>query len=113
MRLLTLILAFLITGCSDVVTSHYNTYQQAKEDKLFERGWLPDILPPTAVQLEIRNDLDLNTSTGHFTIPPSGVADFLSKLKPVSNKPDTYYYQNWQFELTTSGVFEYTYPIIQ
>jgi hypothetical protein len=38
--------ALLVGGsCGDVVTSRYETRAAAEADRLFERGWLPAILP--------------------------------------------------------------------
>ena len=51
----------LISGCSDAVSDEYSTYAQAKEERLFDRGWLPDILPKSTVKIEVNNDLDVNT----------------------------------------------------
>ena len=54
----------------DVVDSTYPTLESARRDHLFERGWLPDILPPSSVQIAVSNNLDLNTSRGSFEIQP-------------------------------------------
>ena len=59
------ILSSLTVGC-DVVTSNYETMQDARNDRLFERGWLPDILPDSTTSIRTSNDLDINTSVGEF-----------------------------------------------
>ena len=66
MRLLFVVfVGSLLIGC-DTVTSHYDDMEEAKADRLFERGWLPNILPDSSVDIVTSNDLDLNYSTGHF-----------------------------------------------
>jgi hypothetical protein len=37
---------------------------------LFERGWLPDIVPDSSREITINNDLDLNLSKGEFFFDP-------------------------------------------
>lgn len=70
-RGLLFVLCLLAVGCeSDVVRSHYTTLADARADHLFERGWLPDLLPPTASDIHTVNNLDHNTSTGSFRFSP-------------------------------------------
>lgn len=59
-------LAVLFLLPSDVVTTKYLTVQAARDDELFARGWLPDILPPSARDIRVSNNLDLNISEGEF-----------------------------------------------
>ncbi|MBY3788959.1 MULTISPECIES: hypothetical protein [Photobacterium] len=68
-------------GCSEAVTNKYVTYAQAKEDKLFERGWLPNILPESTTNIVVTNDLDSNRSMGEFIIEVSALPEFLEKVK--------------------------------
>lgn len=64
--------SLLLAGCtSDVVTSTYPTLADARADELFGRGWLPDILPPSATDIRTTNNLDLNVSDGEFSFTPS------------------------------------------
>lgn len=78
-----LLLLLVLAGCSDIVQSHYDNYQQAQADQLFERGWLPDVLPVSTTQIEVANDLDNNTSQGSFVIAEKEMAQFLSQLQPL------------------------------
>lgn len=78
-----LLLLLVLAGCSDIVQIHYDNYQQAQADQLFERGWLPDVLPVSTTQIEVANDLDSNTSQGSFVIAEKEMAQFLSQLQPL------------------------------
>ena len=69
----------------DVVTSRYTTLAAARSDNLFERGWLPDILPPSANSIRTSNDLDVNTSEGEFSFSPSDYSFFASHVRPFKN----------------------------
>ncbi|OGU19426.1 MAG: hypothetical protein A2X85_11350 [Geobacteraceae bacterium GWF2_54_21] len=59
--------ALLLLFPSDVVTSHYSTLNVARTEQIFERGWLPDILPPSTFNIRTSNNLDLNISDGEFS----------------------------------------------
>lgn len=48
----------LLSGCSDVATSHYETYDQAAREGLFDRGWLPDSIPSSSHDIRVSNNLD-------------------------------------------------------
>lgn len=50
----------------DVVTTKYTSIQAARDDEVFDRGWLPDVLPTSARNILVSNNLDLNTSEGKF-----------------------------------------------
>jgi hypothetical protein len=65
---------------SNIVASHYPTLATARADRLFERGWLPDILPPSTYGIRTANDLDLNTSEGEFSFDHSEYVSFAKQL---------------------------------
>ena len=75
-------LAILLALPNDVVTSPYATNKAAREDDLFGRGWLPDILPPSAYNIRVSNDLDLNTSEGLFSFKPAEYSLLKTHLRP-------------------------------
>ena len=85
-------LAFLLLlgGCSDVVTSHYETYDDAAKDQLFGRGWLPEFIPSSSFNITTRNNLDINTSEGEFSFPPIATEPFVSRLRPYSGRKSPY-----------------------
>jgi hypothetical protein len=71
-----------LSSCSDVVTRTYATLDDARRDRLFERGWLPDILPPSARQIRVASDLDVNTADGEFSFDLEHFAVFTTRLRP-------------------------------
>lgn len=73
----------LSLGSCDRASSSYATLADARKDRLFERGWLPDILPASTRQIRISNDLDTNHSEGEFSFDPSDFASFATQLKHV------------------------------
>lgn len=112
MRFIALIfIVTLLCSCSDVVSSHYATYEEAREDKLFLRGWLPDILPSTTTNISTSNNLDLNTSIGQFILLPEDALDFTSKLTKMSRNSYSYQGSNlgekWIFTVYESGKVTY------
>ncbi len=58
--------AILALSSCEKVTKRYATLDDARRDRLFERGWLPDILPPSARDIRVTSDLDVNSSEGEF-----------------------------------------------
>ncbi|EKS7719757.1 hypothetical protein ACA876_004407 [Vibrio vulnificus] len=104
------LLLLVLTGCSDIVQSHYDNYQQAKADQLFERGWLPDVLPVSTTQIEVANDLDNNTSQGSFLIAEKEMGQFLSQLQPLETA-NQYRFESdnsvWIFTLNEAGKVSY------
>ncbi|EGR0633375.1 hypothetical protein WM008_22425 [Vibrio vulnificus] len=105
-----LLLLLVLTGCSDIVQSHYDNYQQAQADQLFERGWLPDVLPVSTTQIEVTNDLDNNTSQGSFLIAEKEMGQFLSQLQPLETA-NQYRFESdnsvWIFTLNEAGKVSY------
>ena len=102
-----LIITFIISACSDTVSSHYSTYDEASRDRLFIRGWLPDILPKSTTQISTHNDLDLNTSRGKFNIPEKDLGVFIAQLEKTDT--NTYSYKSdsvkhyWVFTVQDTG----------
>jgi hypothetical protein len=75
--------AMLSISSCDVVTSRYATLDDARKDRLFERGWLPDILPASSRDIRVSNDLDVNHSKGEFSFEPAGFSAFAARLRPI------------------------------
>src|SRR5262245_46162020 len=85
------IAAALLFPTNDVVESRYASLADARTGHLFERGWLPDILPASAHDIRTINNLDLNLSEGEFSFKPAEAADFVSRVQPYKaalNQPE-------------------------
>jgi hypothetical protein len=98
---------------NDSATSRYATMAEAHADQLFDRGWLPEILPGSTANIEINNNLDLNSSWGSFEISPDDLDAFKGHLYLISYKK--YFYSEnrqapgWEFTIDdVSGHVEYT-----
>lgn len=88
MKWLAIIALVLVSaGCSDSVTERYATIDDARNAGLFERGWLPDVLPSSTRDIEVRNDLDLNVSAGEFVLSRSDLDNFAAHFRPYSAEP--------------------------
>lgn len=84
-RALVFVCAASLCAChlpTDTVEREYATLAEARDDGLFDRGWLPDILPQSARDIRTRNNLDHNTSTGEFSFDPRDAPAFVARLKP-------------------------------
>lgn len=78
--LLSLIALLVVVGCSDTVESRYVNRAEAEADSLFERGWLPNIIPQSSHDIVTKNNLDVNTSSGEISFLPTDSADFARHL---------------------------------
>lgn len=88
-------------------TKTYKNLQEAKNDSLFKRGWLPDILPPSAYNINISTNLDTNESKGCFFIKENEFDLFLSKLKLIYD--NNYKFNSFTFIINKStGEVKYT-----
>ncbi|MEZ9600431.1 hypothetical protein AB4232_16660 [Vibrio sp. 10N.286.46.A8] len=101
----------LLSGCSDVVSSEYSTYEKAKEERLFDRGWLPDILPESTLNIKVSNDLDSNTSEGSFIINEPALSEFIATLKPTKSTDEFHFIEGeniWVFKVGDDSLVSYT-----
>ncbi|MCF7493520.1 hypothetical protein L3V35_00460 [Vibrio sp. L5-1] len=101
----------LMSGCSDVVSDEYSTYAQAKVERLFDRGWLPDILPKSTLNIEVNNDLDANTSKGRFIINEPALSEFIAKLESNESTNEFHFVDGenvWVFIVGEDSVVNYT-----
>ena len=108
---LLLPILLLASGCSDVVSDEYATYELAQQDRLFDRGWLPDILPSSTLQIEVNNDLDINTSEGSFRIYEPQLSEFIAKLTRTPSKGEYLFTDNdntWTFKIADDSLVTYT-----
>ena len=68
----TIALALSLAACSDdVVIARYATLKDAENAGAVSRGWLPDWLPKSAVEIEEAHDVDTNISALQLTFSPS------------------------------------------
>ena len=111
MKVISLLSALvLLAGCSDAVTNQYATYAEAQQDSLFERGWLPDILPESTIDIEVVNNLDNNTSHGGFLIEKLGLHAFLQQVKPTDSDNQYRFVEGdhvWTFIVNNDGLVTY------
>ncbi|MDR1076156.1 MAG: hypothetical protein LBL59_07675 [Xanthomonadaceae bacterium] len=58
----------------------YDTLADARAGGLFQQGWLPDALPPSARSIRTSNNLDLNLSFGGFEMAVADADAFFARL---------------------------------
>ncbi|MBN8567641.1 MAG: hypothetical protein J0M25_13030 [Flavobacteriales bacterium] len=81
-----LLLSTLIS-CSEK-QDHYSNIAEAKEKKLFERGWLPDILPDSTRNIITNNHLDNAVSYGEFHFNRADFLKFLERFNKATSNVD-------------------------
>lgn len=55
-------------SCDTKNIKNYPTYEDLEKDKVFEKGWLPPIIPESAFAFNVESDLDTNSSNGYFSL---------------------------------------------
>ena len=76
-----LIAVLFLCSCSDTVVSRYETRSEAEADSLFQRGWLPSIIPQSSSDIQTQNDLDINVSEGEFSFLSDHAQEFITHLR--------------------------------
>ncbi len=78
------IVVLFVCGCGDTVKSGYETRADAEAEKLFQRGWLPSIIPQSSYDITTENDLDINVSEGEFSFAPNNAKGFIGHLRRMN-----------------------------
>ena len=111
--ILELLAITLIVGAIFFFYSHeqtsktYKALSDAKEDGIFQRGWLPDILPLNTFSIHSKTDIDTNKSEGYFFIPENEMTTFKSILNHMKN--NNYGFKSFIFAINeTTGKVMYT-----
>ena len=85
---LGVLFAAVFFGAFDTVECNYQTREDAVADRLFERGWLPSIIPASSSNIEVSSNLDINTSVCSFSFNPKEFDEFVRTIKNTT-KQDT------------------------
>lgn len=96
-------IAVLFFASGEKTNTTYKTIHDAKSDSLFQRGWLPDILPPNAYNITSITYLDSNKSEGSFYIHPYEMNLFKSKLN--FSRDNVYTFKSFTFTIDDTKSF--------
>ncbi|MFT4177755.1 MAG: hypothetical protein QM627_14045 [Luteolibacter sp.] len=96
-----LLLGMLLMSSCDQVEHRYRDRREVELDRVFEKGWLPSILPSSSVGIVTKNDLDVNVSEGSFRFQKQDLPEFLKLLERSSSQDkngfDAYVFERWTF----------------
>lgn len=91
MKLLTtaaiwILIGVWLLGCDSAneVFEHYGSATEARDNNIVERGWLPAWLPPSATNIHVLADVDLNIAWSRFDADPG---DFQSSTTNAALEP--------------------------
>jgi hypothetical protein len=59
--------AFAALTSEETPLNHFSTFAQAQQERMFDKGWIPDFIPKDATEIYVQEDMDLNTAYGLFT----------------------------------------------
>jgi hypothetical protein len=66
----------LTIGCNEVQDRHFANVDEARRERMIERGWVPTITPADAKDIRFQSDLDAGSVYGRFD--SSSVAELKS-----------------------------------
>jgi hypothetical protein len=77
-----LLLTALLSGCfSDVLSSSHATRAEAVDT--IGRGWIPAVLPMSAIDIRESHNLDTNVGHGSFSFGSADLQSFKAALTPI------------------------------
>ena len=62
---------------------HYATSAEARADRAVARGWLPDVLPDSAFDIDEEHNIDTNRGGGTFRFTATDAETFRARLQPA------------------------------
>ena len=74
------VIPMLVRSCGPV-ENRYATLDDVRQAGAMDRGWLPPVLPESAVDIREENDLDLNLGSGSFSFSPEELDGYLARLR--------------------------------
>jgi hypothetical protein len=95
-RRMAAVLGILSLSACESSRFSYSTVAEAREAQMFEKGWLPDVLPESAHSIRITTWVDVGRCRGRFDLPESDLAAFLESL---TSERVRFRYDAWQEEL--------------
>jgi hypothetical protein len=78
--LVAIVVAACSIGCSDVSVKRYKSVKDARADRLFDRGWVPDVLPDEAGPLIEAHNIDTNDVCAKAEFEPPMLDSVLSAV---------------------------------
>lgn len=79
-------ISILLFSC-DRITNKYPSYNSAKEDKLFEKGWIPEeVVYESMINIYQQTEIDIGNCVFHFNLNQSDIIEVKEKLQPTTKK---------------------------
>jgi hypothetical protein len=83
--LFTLLMLATLSACSNVYNAEYPTYAAAVQAGAVKSGWVPEMVPKTAIDLREQHDIDSNDVWLRFTLPSADKGQIFNNLKKLSD----------------------------
>ncbi len=78
---LVIFIILLVSSNIETDKNYYSTYSDAKDDRLFRRGWIPSFIPINSKEITEVHEIDSNEVCAKFSIPNYEVDNFLKTIK--------------------------------
>lgn len=73
------LISLALSGCLDR-SDEYDTINDARKNHVFEKGWLPDLLPASTHDLKVATAVEISAGRGKFRFDPKDYRSFSAKL---------------------------------
>lgn len=87
-----------LLGCGETPEVYYPTFKEAVSDGAVARGWIPEWLPKSAVEIHERHNLDTNRSMLAFRFDGTEKIEFgatCERIEPVKAREPTFKVPWW------------------
>lgn len=82
---LVLVLATTLIACLDQ-SDQYDSISDAKDSRVFEKGWLPDLLPTSTYDLKVITTVEVSAGRGEFRFSPNEYRAFSQRLSTYDGR---------------------------
>ncbi len=84
---------------SDIQINKYPDKKSVIHDGAIQRGWVPELLPDSAYNIEETHDIDTNELYGRFYYKEPDEKAFLELLFPIPDSNGTYRWKGYLFKI--------------
>ena len=84
-RFIPILFLLVIGGClNDVLDESYSDMNEAIKDGAIDRGWIPEWIPKTAINIKELHNLDTNQSALAFDIPSQTIWELPEQCNSIT-----------------------------
>lgn len=110
---INLFLILILFSCSDLMETHYSSYEEIIKDNGFQRGWIPKFLPNSSYDIYEKHDIDNNKVWVSFKFNIEELNVLIENFK-IPDSSEIYKFKNIffrEFELNNEKLTYFRYSL--